>query len=224
MNALLVAGTDAGVGKTWVARALGRALSVARRRVVAIKPVETGCREGSGTPEDGVLLAEATGQTEPRAALYRFAAPLAPALASEAEDRTIDLDALVLRIEALGDGAELVLIEGAGGLLSPITWEWNAVDVARTLGARALLVGPDREGVLNHALLALGALELAGLEVAGLVLTTPESPDASTGRNAAAIARISGIERVAVLPRSNDPFDAGPALAPILDWLAAPSS
>jgi dethiobiotin synthetase len=68
MNALLVAGTDAGVGKTWVACALGRALSVARRRVVAIKPVETGCREGSGTPEDGVLLAEATGQTEPRAA------------------------------------------------------------------------------------------------------------------------------------------------------------
>ena len=219
MNALLITGTDTGVGKTWVGRALGRALTDAGRRVVAIKLVETGCREATSASEDGVLLAAATGQPEPQAALYRFAAPLAPALASDAEGEAIDLDALVLRIEALGDGADLVLIEGAGGLLSPITWEWNVVDLARTLGATALLVGPDQLGVINHALLALSALELAGLEVAGLVLTTPEAPDASTGGNAAAIARISGVDRVLALPRAVDPFTVVPALAPMLDWL-----
>jgi dethiobiotin synthetase len=212
------------VGKTWVARALGRALSAAKRRVVAIKPVETGCGSARGEPEDGVLLAAATGQSEPRAALYRFAAPLPPALAAEAEGQNIDLDTLVLQIEALGDGADMVIIESAGGLLTPITWEWNVVDLARTLGARALLVGADRLGVINHALLALGALELAGLEVTGLVLTTPESPDASTGRNAAAIARISGIDRVVVLPRSADPFGAAPFMAPVLDWLVQHST
>jgi dethiobiotin synthetase len=221
MKALLVTGTDTGVGKTWVARALARALVAAGRRVVAIKPVETGCRDATRAAEDGALLAAATGQREPTAALRRFAAPLAPALASEAQGETIDLDALVLRIESLGDGADLVLLEGAGGLLSPITWEWNAVDLARTVGATALVVGADRLGVINHALLALSALELAGLPVAGLALTAPETADASTGTNAAAIARISGMERVVTLPRSADPFQVTAAVSPILGWLAS---
>src|SRR4051812_12045530 len=110
MNALLVTGTDTGVGKTWVARALGRALSAMNRRVVAIKPVETGCGNRSAEAEDGALLAAATGQSEPRSALHRFAAPLPPALAAEAEGKAIDLDALVLQIEALADGADLVVI------------------------------------------------------------------------------------------------------------------
>jgi dethiobiotin synthetase len=221
MKALLVTGTDTGVGKTWVACALGRALAGSGRRVVAIKPVETGCRDATRAVEDGALLAAATGQREPAAALLRFAAPLAPALASEAEGVSIDLDVLVLRIESLGDGADLVLLEGAGGLLSPITWEWNAVDLARTVGATALLVGPDRQGVINHALLALSALELAGLPVTGLALTAPETADASTGTNAAAIARISGMDRVVTLPRSADPLQVTAAVAPILDWLEA---
>jgi dethiobiotin synthetase len=95
------------------------------------------------------------------------------------------------------------------------------VDLARTVGATALLVGADRLGVINHALLALSALELAGLPVAGLALTAPETADASTGTNAAAIARISGMERVVTLPRSADPFQVTAAVSPILGWLAS---
>ena len=222
MQALLIAGTDTGVGKTWVARALSLAMARSGRRVVAVKPVETGCGEATRAEEDGALLAAATGQPEPREALLRFAAPLAPALAAEAEGETIDLDALVLRIEALGEGADLVLLEGWGGLLSPITWEWNIVDLARTLGAPVLLVGGDRSGAISQGLLCLSALELAGLELTGLVLTTPEEPDASTGTNAAAIARISGMDRVATLPRAKDPAAIVTAVAPVLTWLSGP--
>jgi dethiobiotin synthetase len=224
MKALVIAGTDTGVGKTWVARALSRALIEAGRRVVAIKPVETGCTGATRATEDGALLAAATGQPEPREALQRYAAPLAPALAADEAGGTLDLDALVLRIEALGDGADLVLLEGAGGLLSPITWEWNVVDLARTLGASVLLVGADRMGAISHCLLCLSALELAGIDLTGLALTAPETPDPSTGTNAGAIARISGMERVVVLERAFDPFAAVPAVAPIVTWLARPSS
>jgi dethiobiotin synthase len=220
MNALLITGTDTGVGKTWVGQALGRALTSTGRRVVAIKPVETGCSDGTAHAEDGALLAAATGQAEPRAALHRFAAAVAPALAAEAEGETIDLDALILRIETLAEGADLVLIEGAGGLLSPFTWEWTVVDLARSLGATVLVVGADRRGVINHAQLTLSALELAGLEVTGLVLTAPRTPDASTGTNAPAIARLGGLTRIATMPRMDDPAAAGAPLAEILGWLS----
>jgi dethiobiotin synthetase len=221
MNALLITGTDRGVGKTWVGRALGRSLATAGMRVVAIKPVETGCADATALLEDGALLAAATGQAEPLAALHRFAAPLAPALAAEAEGRAIDLDAMILRIEALCVGADLVLVEGAGGLLVPITWEWTVVELARTLGAAALVVGVDRLGTINHTLLTLSALELAGIEVAGVVLTAPATPDASTGTNAGAIARLGGLERVVSLPRLSDPAVAGREVAPVVEWVTA---
>lgn len=223
MNALLITGTDTGVGKTWVGRALGRALSAAGRRVVAIKPVETGCSDATALTEDGALLAAATGQAEPQAALHRFAALVAPALAAEAEGAAIDLDTLLLRIEALSEGADVLLVEGAGGLLSPITWEWNVVELARALGAAALVVGVDRLGAINHAQLTLSALELAGIEVTGVVLTAPETPDASTGTNAAAIARLGGLERVVTLPRLADPASAVRGVEPILAWIGAPA-
>jgi len=219
MISLLITGTDTGVGKTWVGRVLSHALVATGQRVVAVKPVETGCANPGSHVEDGALLAAATGQAEPRAALYRFAAPVAPALAAEREGETIDLDTLVLQIEALGTGAEVLLVEGAGGLLSPITWEWTIVDLARSLGAAALVVAADRLGTINHAQLTLSALELAGLEVVGIVLTPPETADESTGTNASAIARLSGLERVLVLPRENDPSAAVGAIAPVVGWL-----
>jgi len=219
MISLVITGTDTGVGKTWVGRVLSHALVAAGRRVVAVKPVETGCGSPGSHLEDGALLAAATGQAEPRAALHRFAAPVAPALAAEREGETIDLDALVLQIEALSTGAEVLLVEGAGGLLSPITWEWTIVDLARSLGAAALVVAADRLGTINHALLTLSALELSGLEVVGIVLTPPETADESTGTNASAIARLSGLERVLALPRENDPSAAAAAIAPVMGWL-----
>jgi dethiobiotin synthetase len=221
VKTLLITGTDAGVGKTWVGCALGRALAAAGRRVVAIKPVETGTSNATGLG-DGALLAEATGQAEPLAALYRFAEPLAPALAAEREGATIDLDTLVLRIEALSTGADVLLLEGAGGLLAPITWEWTVVELARALGAAALVVAADRRGTINHTLLTLSALELAGIEVAGVTLIANEPPDASTGTNAAAIARLSGLESVVTLSRTSDPSTAVAEIGPVLRWLDAP--
>jgi dethiobiotin synthetase len=222
MNSLLITGADTGVGKTWVGRALSHALVSAGRRVVAVKPVETGCGNARSHLEDGALLAAATGQEEPRTALFRYAAPVAPAVAAEREGESIDLDALVLRIEGLSAEAEVLLVEGAGGLLSPITWEWTIVDLARALGSSALVVAMDRLGTINHTQLTLSALELAGLSVTGVVLTAPETPDASTGTNASAIARLSGLDRVLSLPRANDPSAVVSEVAPLIRWLDAP--
>jgi dethiobiotin synthetase len=223
---IVVTGTDIGVGKTWVACALARALRQAGKQVVAIKPVETGCSGQPSKGEDGVRLARATGQSQPAHAILRLPDTVAPVLSSERAGAEIDFDALVLKIERFTEAAEVAIIEGAGGLLAPVTWEWNMTDVARALGAAALVVAVDRLGTINHTLLTLSALELAGIACVGVVLTTPDPRDPSTGSNAAAIARLSGLDRILTLPRLGDDAAAAASMGPVIDWLgrvAAPA-
>jgi dethiobiotin synthetase len=223
---VLITGTDNGVGKTWVGCALARALRDAGKSVVAIKPVETGRSGQPSAWEDGVRLAKATGQEQPTQAIIRLPLPGAPVLGGEGVESAIDFDALLLKIERYIDRADVGLIEGIGGLLTPVTWEWNVTDLARDLGACALVVAEDRLGTINHTLLTLSALELAGIPCAGVVLTTPEATDRSTGSNAAAIARLSGVDRVMAVPRAADPGDAAAAMIQVIGWLgrvAAPA-
>ena len=222
---IVVTGTDTRVGKTWVTSALALALASGGKRVIAMKPIETGCAGPPGEREDGVLLAGATGQSQPSHAIFRLTDQVPPALASDRSGITIDFDALISKIERYGENAEYLLIEGAGGLLAPLTWEWNMVDVARALGACALVVAVDRLGTINHTLLTLSALELAGVPCVGVVLTTPDMPDGTTGSNAAAIARLSGVDRVVAAPKSAYP-DRSEAMKTVMGWLgrvAAPA-
>jgi dethiobiotin synthetase len=218
---VLVTGTGSGVGKTWVTRALARTLMQAGQRVLAVKPVEVGCDIRRAEAEDGALLAAATGQTAPRSALIRFGAPLPPALASGPEAEPVDFDTLLLQLEPLRPEADVVLLEGTGGLLTPVTWEWNAVELARSLGAGALVVGSDRDETLNQMLLTLSALELGGVDLHGVVLTAPGEADATTGLNAGAISRLSGLDRVLAVERESDPLAAAErgALSQVADWL-----
>ncbi len=216
---VFVTGTDTGVGKTWTACALAAALGEAGRSVVAIKPVETGCEDQPAETEDGVRLARATGQQEPKRALRRFRAAVAPAVAADLEGGSLDFDELVAEVELHAGHADVVLVEGAGGLLSPMAWDWSMLDLAQALAATALVVASDRLGSINLALLTLSALDLAGVRVAGIVLTTPADPDASTGSNAAAIARLSGIDRIRVAPRLADPKAAVSWLVEVAGWI-----
>ena len=223
---ILIAGTDTNVGKTWVACALAHALKAGGKQVVAVKPVETGCADSPSIREDGVLLAHATGQSQPPHAIFRLADHDAPMLSSDRSGITIDFDALVLKVERYAEGADFLLIEGTGGLLAPVTWEWNMADVARALGACALVVAVDRQGTINHTLLTLSALELAGIPCLGVVLTAPGGKDRSAAAHAGAIARLSGIERVVVVPRSVDPGEAAGLMGTVVGWLgrvAAPA-
>lgn len=216
---VLITGTDRGVGKTWVGCALALALRSVGKQVVALKPVEIGCPGAERGHEDGVLLARASGQSQPGHSIFRLPEKVSPALAGDRSGITIDFDALVLKIERYGVGADYLLAEGEGGLLSPITWEWNMVDVARALGAAALVVSVDRLGTINGTLLTLSALELAGVPVAGVVLTAPAAPDESTGSNVPAIARLSGLDRVVAAPAAAYP-DRTEAIGTVVGWLS----
>ena len=183
----LVTATGTGVGKTWVTCALARELARSGARVVAIKPIET------GGGDDGELLAAATGQAEPRRALVRLREPLTPALAADREGVTLDFDALVADVAGFARGADVALVEGAGGVLSPITWDADATTLARALGAKVVLVAPDALGTLSAVLTAMVALRASSLAPAAVVLVEPAARDASTGTNADALRRRAGV-------------------------------
>lgn len=211
-NIIVVTGTDTAVGKTWVTAALANALAGLGATVRAVKLVETGCARTSHDREDGVVLARATGQDAPVEALYRFPDDVSPALAAERAGTPVDFDELLMAVERYAEKCDLLLLEGSGGLLAPITWEWCVVDVAQALDARAIVVASDRLGTLSPALLTLGALELAAVPVVEVVLTPPATPDETAGTNAAAIRRLSGAQQVTSVPRTDDPAMAAASL------------
>jgi dethiobiotin synthetase len=216
---IVLSGTDTGVGKTFTGVGLALALRNQGRRVVAVKPLESGCNKEASTTEDGVVLARATGQTEPLRALLRFRDPVAPPEAAEREGRSIDFEDLIARVGHHCANAEIAIVEGAGGLLSPLTWDKTIVDFAKRLQTSVLLVAADRLGTINHTVMAIEIVKAAGLPLLGIVLNPPGQADASTGSNAAAIERISGIRRIITVPVLESPAQSAEYLGPVIRWL-----
>lgn len=218
MSRVVVTGTDTEIGKTVVACGLARALSDRGLRVRAVKPVESGTEETDREQEDGVLLARAARQEAPAEALVRLRAPLAPPVAAEREGVTLSMDDWVAEIGEIGAGADVTIVEGAGGVLSPLTWTETARDLAERLDAPTLLVAPDRLGSLTHTLTALEALRARDVEVLGAVYSAPAEGDASTGGNAETLRRFADGLRVARLGRVEGPDGAAAGLGAVADW------
>ena len=218
----VVTGTDTEVGKTVVGAGLSRAWADAGLTVVAVKPVESGC--DGGHIEDGVCLATASRQSAPKAALRRYTVPVAPPLAAEMAGETLTFAPLVEETIALTEHADVALVEGAGGLLSPLTWEHTAIDLAKALDARLIVVAADRLGTLNHTQLVLQAADTAGLEVAALVLSSPreDEGDRSIGRNARAMHTVGVKPLPVVLGPAPTVVEAADQLRALAHRLVAP--
>ncbi|WP_133480219.1 dethiobiotin synthase, partial [Cognatilysobacter segetis] len=199
MRGLFVTGTDTGVGKTRVATALAHALSLRGMRVRARKPVESGVDARTG-PLDAQALREAAGAHEPldRVCPLRLRAPLSPERAARLEGVQLDLDDLLASLRADADDG-FVLVEGAGGFLSPIARGALNADLAQALALPVLVVAADRLGTLNHTLLTIEAVRARGLAVAAVVLNAPVAGDTREMDNAGELARWLG-RPVASLP------------------------
>jgi dethiobiotin synthetase len=187
----LISGTDTDVGKTTVACKLAVALRQRGLRIGVMKPAETGClpRNGELTALDALALRAAA---ESDAAIdlicpYRYASPLAPAAAAVTDSREPpDL----LRIEAayaqLAADADVMLVEGAGGLAVPITWHQNYSDLALALDLELILVVANRLGCINATVLSLAYAGQRGMRLKGYILNdiSPEySAAAQTNRH-----------------------------------------
>lgn len=188
---LFVTGTDTSVGKTYVAALAARSLASAGHRVGVYKPVASGCFfcDDSLTSGDALALWEAAGRPGELARVcpQRFRAALAPHLAARAEGRAIDPALLRTGLDYWLDCSDVVLVEGAGGLLSPVGDDEYVADLAHDFGFPLVVVAPNALGAISQTLstLVVAATFREGLDVAGVVLNQPsaEPPDESAATN-----------------------------------------
>jgi dethiobiotin synthetase len=175
---IFITGTDTGVGKTLVTAALAACLMRRGLSVGVMKPIETGCRTSGASGSDAARLYAAAGVTEPVEAIspYRFADPLAPLDAARRAGRTIDLRRIVRAYRALAARYAFLLVEGAGGVMVPITSKADTRDVIAQLGLSAVVVGRVALGTVNHTLLTLDALRHRKIPVLGVFLNRSGSP------------------------------------------------
>ncbi len=227
MRGLFVTGTDTGVGKTVVAASLCAALRARGERVAAFKPVVTGVDEPDPVwPADHELLADAAGSAPAAVTALTFGPPLSPHRAAALAGTAIDPATLVAAAQASAADADVLIAEGVGGLLVPLTLGYLVRDLAVDLGLPMLIVGRAGLGTINHTLLTVEAARAAGLRVAGVVLGPwPQEPAAAeeAQANAEAISRVGAVE-VAQMPLVDGPrldaLTAAGATLPIERWMA----
>ncbi|HUL04237.1 MAG TPA: dethiobiotin synthase [Gemmatimonadales bacterium] len=199
MIRLGVTGTDTGVGKTVIARALVAAFVARGLRVAAMKPVETGT--DGGPPRDALRLAAAAGGHDALGDVcpITFAEPLAPLVAAERAKRPVDVAALDGAFARLTAGRDAIVVEGAGGLLVPLTERLSYADLFARWRLGLVVVAANRLGALNHTLLTVQAARAAGLPIRCVVMNSPvrERPDLAAQTNVEALTRL--LPRVPIL-------------------------
>jgi len=184
---LFITGTNTEVGKTYVTAVIARCLVAAGKKVGVYKPAASGCRrEGDQlVSHDAEILWRAAGRggTLAEVCPQCFEAPLAPHLAARAEGQEIDIELLHTGAKVWQDRCEILLIEGAGGLMSPLGDDQYVADLAYSFGYPLLVVAPNTLGVINQTLQTLitASTFCDGLAVAGVVLNevhagSPEDP------------------------------------------------
>jgi dethiobiotin synthetase len=192
VRGLFITGTDTEVGKTYAGALVAAALVAQGHRVGVYKPAASGCSRHGDTlvSDDALALWTAAGSPGTLAEVcpQRFAAPLTPHLAAIAEGKRLDADLLRRGLDVWLERSDIVLIEGAGGLMSPLGEEEYVADLACDLGFPLVVVARNGLGAINHVLQTLitAATFRDGLPVAGIVLneTGPPEADRSVEHNA----------------------------------------
>ena len=189
---LFITGTDTGVGKTVLTALLTRFL---RDRgpacgTAALKPVCSGGRADARkifAALDGALTLD---EINP----WHFRAPIAPLLAARREKRSVKLSQVLAHIRALQKRFDVMLVEGAGGLLSPLGENFNSRDLILALRVTPIIVAQNKIGVVNHVLLTLEALPKNLHAKARVVLMSPPKPDAAAKTNAKLLAEFTSAQ------------------------------
>ncbi len=198
---LFITGTDTGVGKTTFSALLAKFLKEKGINVGYFKPVETGCQPKC---HDVNMLSEITGQPLDEMIVYRFKNPLSPLAASYIEDKKVEIGKLVDRFNQLKDKYDVLLVEGAGGILVPITEGKNKIytyrDFLSILKIPVVIVARAGLGTINHTALTSEALK--NFQIAGLAFNFDKDykNDVSVKNNIGVVKKMTGIDNTITIP------------------------
>jgi dethiobiotin synthetase len=219
MQTFFITGSGTEVGKTLVTTLLTAQLADAGVRVAALKPIATGFDPDQFDCTDAAMLLRAMGQRPRIEAIericpWRFPEPISPDLAAQRAGKPIELRA-VLDFCRQPQDADVLLIEGIGGAMTPIGADWTVLDWIAELGCPAVLVVGSYLGTLSHTLTAAGMLRLRGIELRGVVVSESMEQPVPLGMTVASLSRLQDAPVVA-LPRCSYPAAAAPNLLPLI--------
>ncbi len=223
MSGYFITGTDTCVGKTLVTAALMVSLQKLGLIVAPMKPVAAGtiAVNGIAMNEDVALMLELSGHRFPRHAVnpYCFAEAIAPHIAARHENIAVDMEVIRIAYATLAARADVVLVEGAGGFLVPLSDSESMALIPAALQLPVILVVAMRLGCINHTLLTVEAIRARGLTLAGWIANTPGTRMHAYAEN------LSTLDQLVVAPRlgelglisSPDPAEAARTAAATLN-------
>lgn len=212
-SGLFIIGTDTGVGKTYVSAGIARALTCRGVDVGVMKPAETGCslRDGRLMPKDVLRLMKSACVKDPLSLVnpYRFRRPLAPAVAAELERKTIDPLKIINAYQLLSNRHDFMIVEGAGGIMVPLSGAYTYLDLAKKLGLPVLIVARPGLGTINHTLLTIAALRGREIKIAGIVINyaLDQKSGLAEKTSPGVIEKMSGIRIMGIIPYGSRRFD-----------------
>lgn len=193
---IVITGTDTGVGKTVLTGLLARYLLVNGNSVAALKPISSGGRADARELHRALGGALTLDEINP----WHFRGPLAPLLAARMDKRAVTLREVVAHVHAMANRFETVLVEGAGGLLSPLGEGISTRELIGALGAEVFVVARNQLGAVNHLRLTLEALPPLTRGRARIAWMSPKKRNPVSRTNPALLAEFIGPAHTAVLP------------------------
>jgi len=202
-----ITGTDTGVGKTVLTALLAQYLCQHSVKVAALKPVCSGGRDDAEKIFAALGGALALDEINP----WHFRAAIAPSLAAKLEKKPVKLAEVLAHIRATRKKFDVTLVEGAGGLLSPLGENFDSWDLILALRAKPIIVAQNKLGAVNHILLTLAVLPKNYRAKARIILMSPAKPDAATKTNAKLLGEFFPAGKIFTLPWLGKNFE--PAIA-----------
>jgi dethiobiotin synthetase len=205
---LFITGTDTGVGKTVLTAHLTCFLRARGTHAAALKPVCSGGRADARALHAAMAGALTLNEINP----WYFRAPVAPSLAARRENKMVKLPQVLAHLRKMQDRFDVLLIEGAGGLLSPLGENLNSRDLISVMRATPIIVALNKLGVVNHILLTLEALPKNIRQKAKIILMWPLKPDTATGSNIKLLKQFVPPGKIQSLPWLGENIDTAAAL------------
>lgn len=207
MKSFFVTGTDTGIGKTAFTCGLANLLRVSGIDVGVMKPFATGIPQKNGfQSEDVSMLVRSSGVSDPESLInpYFFAIPASPYSAAKKLGRQIDLDLVLSSFDKLCSTHDVMLVEGIGGIMTPILKDYFVIDLIKDLNLDVVVVTGSKIGTINHTTLTIDACKKHGIHISGLIINQIDKNGYDLDELGQDLIALSGVDVIAKIPNLDD--------------------